>query len=242
MSVSLKKRSEDSRPRERLLRNGAASLSTAELLAILIGSGTTQKDAVQLMGEVLEYCGNDLTQLGRITYEELTGFKGIGEAKAITVLAALEFARRRMDASPTKKREFRDSSDLYDFFRPLMCDKDHEVFWVLLLNNRLQYVDDRCLSQGDIKGTVVEPRMVFNYVEKTKASGYFQYRRNEQSKYWMYESINEHLKNNFFYNEKIKQLIPDMERQVLGGQITSFVAANKLLEEYYQLMHNTNKI
>lgn len=84
--------------------------------------------------------------------------------------------------------------------------------------------------------------MVFNYVEKTKASGYFQYRRNEQSKYWMYESINEHLKNNFFYNEKIKQLIPDMERQVLGGQITSFVAANKLLEEYYQLMHNTNKI
>ena len=84
--------------------------------------------------------------------------------------------------------------------------------------------------------------MVFNYVEKTKASGYFQHRRNEQSKYWMYESINEHLKNNFFYNEKIKQLIPDMERQVLGGQITSFVAANKLLEEYYQLMHNTNKI
>ncbi|MBR3733327.1 MAG: DNA repair protein RadC [Bacteroidaceae bacterium] len=169
MSVSLKKRSEDSRPRERLLRNGAASLSTAELLAILIGSGTTQKDAVQLMGEVLEYCGNDLTQLGRITYEELTGFKGIGKAKAITVLAALEFARRRMDASPTKKREFRDSSDLYDFFRPLMCDKDHEVFWVLLLNNRLQYVDDRCLSQGDIKGTVVEPRMVFNYVVTKQA-------------------------------------------------------------------------
>lgn len=169
MSISLKQRSEDSRPRERLLRNGAASLSTAELLAILIGSGTTQKDAVQLMGEVLEYCDNDLTQLGRITYEELTAFKGIGEAKAITVLAALEFARRRMYARPTKKREFRNSGELYDFFRPLMCDKDHEVFWVLLLNNRLQYLDDRCLSQGDVKGTVIEPRMVFNYVVTKQA-------------------------------------------------------------------------
>jgi len=169
MSISLKQRSEDSRPRERLLRNGAASLSTAELLAILIGSGTTQKDAVQLMGEVLEYCDNDLTQLGRITYEELTAFKGIGEAKAITVLAALEFARRRMYARPTKKREFRNSGELYDYFRPLMCDKDHEVFWVLLLNNRLQYLDDRCLSQGDVKGTVIEPRMVFNYVVTKQA-------------------------------------------------------------------------
>jgi DNA repair protein RadC len=169
MSISLKQRSEDSRPRERLLRNGAASLSTAELLAILIGSCTTQKDAVQLMGEVLEYCDNDLTQLGRITYEELTAFKGIGEAKAITVLAALEFARRRMYARPTKKREFRNSGELYDFFRPLMCDKDHEVFWVLLLNNRLQYLDDRCLSQGDVKGTVIEPRMVFNYVVTKQA-------------------------------------------------------------------------
>ncbi len=83
-------------------------------------------------------------------------------------------------------------------------------------------------------------KMVFDYVEKTKESGYFQYRRNEQAKYWMYESINEHLKNNFFFNEHISSMIPEMENLVLGGQMTSFVAANKLLEEYYQLMHNTN--
>ena len=83
-------------------------------------------------------------------------------------------------------------------------------------------------------------KMVFDYVEKTKESGYFQYRRNEQAKYWMYESINEHLKNNFFFNEHIRTMIPEMENQVLGGQMTSFVAANKLLEEYYQLMHNKN--
>lgn len=169
MNLSIKHRSKDSRPRERLLKNGAASLSVAELLAILIGSGTNEKDAMQLMGEVMEYCHNDLTLLARITYEELTAFKGIGEAKAITILAALEFARRRMDAQPTKRREFREAKDIYDFFRPLMCDKTHEVFWVLLLNNRLQYIDDRCISQGDVKGTVAEPRMIFNYVVSRQA-------------------------------------------------------------------------
>ena len=169
MAISLKNRSEDSRPRERLLHNGASSLSTAELLAILIGSGTAEKDAVQLMGEVLETCHNDLTELARITYDELVAFKGIGEAKAVTILAAIEFARRRMDAKPTKKREFTNSAELYSFFRPLMCDRLHEVFWVILLNNHLQYLDDRCISQGDVKGTVAEPRMIFNYVVSKQA-------------------------------------------------------------------------
>ncbi|MBO4730007.1 MAG: DNA repair protein RadC [Bacteroidaceae bacterium] len=164
MNLSIKNRSKDSRPRERLLKNGASSLSTAELMAILIGSGTTDKDAVQLMSEVLEYCNNDLTQLARITYEQLTSFKGIGEAKAITILAALELARRRMNAQPLKRLHFGSAQDIYEYFRPQMCDKDYEVFWVVLLNNRLQYIDDRCISQGDVKGTVVEPRMVFNYV------------------------------------------------------------------------------
>ena len=169
MSISIKHRSEDSRPRERLLKNGAASLSTAELIAILIGSGTTYKDAVQLMSEVLEYCNNDLTQLARITFEELTSFKGIGEAKAITILAALELARRRMNAQPLKRPHFSNAQEMYEFLRPLMCDKNYEVFWVILFNNRLQYIDDRCISQGDVKGTVVEPRMVFNYVVSRQA-------------------------------------------------------------------------
>lgn len=77
-------------------------------------------------------------------------------------------------------------------------------------------------------------KMVFDYVDKVKENGYFQYRRNEQSKYWMYESINEHLRNKFYYNERMRQMIPEMENQVLGGQITSFVAANKLLDEFYE--------
>lgn len=80
--------------------------------------------------------------------------------------------------------------------------------------------------------------MVFDHVNKTKESGYFQYRRNEQAKYWMYESINEHLRDDFYYNEYIRSMIPDMENQVLGGQMTSFVAANKLIDEYYRLIHN----
>lgn len=167
--MSIKNKGEDSRPRERLLRNGAGSLSTAELLAILIGSGTEQKDAVQLMSEVLEYCHNDLTRLARITCEELQAFKGIGKAKAVTILAALELARRRMNAQPTERIQLRNATDLYAFFRPLMCDRTNEVFWVVLLNSRLQPIDDRCISQGDVKGTVVEPRMVFNYVVSKQA-------------------------------------------------------------------------
>ena len=167
--MSIKNKGEDSRPRERLLRNGAGSLSTAELLAILIGSGTEQKDAVQLMSEGLEYCHNDLTRLARITSDELQAFKGIGEAKAVTILAALELARRRMNAQPTERIRLKNAADLYAFFRPLMCDRTNEVFWVVLLNSRLQPIDDRCISQGDVKGTVVEPRMVFNYVVSKQA-------------------------------------------------------------------------
>ena len=164
MGISIKHRSEDARPRERLLKHGAASLSTAELLAILIGSGTNDKDAVSLMSEVLTYCDNDLTRLARITYDELLQFKGIGEAKAITVLAALEFAHRRMNATPNKRRVFRTAKDFDSLFRSEICDKSHEEFWVVLLDNQLHYIDHRCLSRGDVKGTVVEPRMVFNYV------------------------------------------------------------------------------
>lgn len=164
--------SEDSRPREKLLKNGAASLSVAELLAILIGSGTPKKDAVSLMQEILQSCNNDLTALVRMTYDELTAFNGIGQAKAITIMAALELARRRMAADIDKRQQFKSSDELYRFFRPKMCDKNCEVFWVVLLDNHLRYLGDRCISQGDVKGTVVEPRMVFNYVVTKQATAF----------------------------------------------------------------------
>lgn len=164
--------SEDSRPREKLLRNGATSLSVAELMAILIGSGTADKDAVKLMDEVFESCGNNFTTLARITYDELLAFNGIGPAKAITILAALELARRRMAADLTPHQPLDSPDLLYQFFRPHLCDKDREEFHVVLLNSKLQPIGHRCISQGDVKGTVVEPRMVFNYVVSKQATAF----------------------------------------------------------------------
>lgn len=164
--------SEDARPREKLLKHGAGSLSVAELLAILIGSGVPNKDAVALMGEVLTSCDNDLTTLVRMTYEELTAFNGIGKAKAVTIMAALELARRRMAADINKRQQFTNSEELYNFFRPHLCSEDREYFWVIVLDNHLRRIDDKCISQGDVKATIVEPRMVFNYVVTKKGTAF----------------------------------------------------------------------
>lgn len=164
--------SEDSRPREKLLKNGADSLSVAELMAILIGSGSPSQDAVSLMQDVLDSCNNNLTSLARINYDELTAFKGIGEAKAVTIMAALELARRRMEADLEPRTSFTSVEDLYRFFRPKMCDKDRECFWVILLDTQLRYLADRCISQGDIKGTVTEPRAIFNFVLTKQATAF----------------------------------------------------------------------
>ena len=164
--------SEDARPREKLLKHGAESLSVAELMAILIGSGSVTQDAVSLMSDVLASCNNNLTTLARITYDELTAFNGIGEAKAVTIMAALELARRRMEADIEHKEAFTCPDDFYHFFRPRMCDKDHEVFWVALLDTKLRLIDDKCISRGDVKGTVAEPRTIFNYVLTKKATAF----------------------------------------------------------------------
>lgn len=172
MTKGINNWSEDSRPREKLLMHGAGSLSVAELMAILIGSGTPDKDAVSLMNEVYDYCGNNFTTLAGITYDELTSFNGIGPAKAITILAALELARRRMAADLSPRQRLDSPDVLYQFFRPYLCDKSREEFHVVLLNSKLQAIGHRCISQGDVKGTVVEPRMVFNYVVTKQATAF----------------------------------------------------------------------
>jgi len=164
--------SEDSRPREKLLKNGADSLSVAELMAILIGSGSLTQDAVSLMSDILSACNDNLTTLARMSFDELTAFNGIGEAKAVTIMAALELARRRMAEDVDKKTQFHSPEDIYRFFKPKMCDKNHEVFWVLTLDNHLCHLSDKCISEGDVKGTVAEPRMIFNYVLTKHATSF----------------------------------------------------------------------
>lgn len=163
---------EESRPREKLLRLGAEHLEVPELMAILIGSGSAEQDAVSLMKEIYASYNNNLCTLSHMTYEELTAFKGIGKAKAVTIMAALELARRRMEATVGKRDKFASPADMFNFFNSKMCNKNTEVFWVLLLDNQLHRLDDRCISVGDVKGTVVEPRMVFNYVVTKQATAF----------------------------------------------------------------------
>lgn len=163
---------EESRPREKLLKIGARNMEVPELLAILIGSGSAEKDAVSLMRDIYATRDNSLSSMARITCEELTAFNGIGEAKAVTIMAALELARRLQEAEIDPKQQFNDPQKLYRFFRAKLAGENRENFWVILLDNRLQRLDDRCLSSGDTKGTVAEPRMIFNYVVTRHATAF----------------------------------------------------------------------
>lgn len=150
----------EDRPREKMMKHGAAALSNAELLAILIGSGNTEDSAVALMRKVLDSYSNSLSRLGKCSVEELCQFKGIGPAKAITVLAASELGKRRKEEEPLERKYIGCSLDLYDFFHPLMCDLPVEECWVLLLNQAARVIDAVKVSQGGLAATQVDVRCI----------------------------------------------------------------------------------
>lgn len=151
----------EDRPRERMMLHGASALSDAELLAILIGSGSREETAVELMRRVLISCHNDLALLGKMGLDELCAFKGIGEAKAITILAASELGKRRAAAQKGVQRtSVTSSKDIYEYFHPLLCDAPIEECWVLLLNQALKIIDKVRVSTGGLTGTVVDVRCV----------------------------------------------------------------------------------
>lgn len=151
----------EDRPREKMMLHGVGALSDAELLAILIGSGNREETAVELMRRVLASCHNDLNELGKAGMEELCAFKGIGEAKAIAILAASELGKRRASAERTRARlKVTSSRDIYDYFHPLMCDLGVEECWVLLLNQALKVIDRVRLSVGGLAETSVDVRLV----------------------------------------------------------------------------------
>ncbi|MDD7251847.1 MAG: DNA repair protein RadC [Prevotellaceae bacterium] len=162
-SKGIQDMAEEDRPRERLLRLGADKLKDSELLAILIGSGSDKENAVELMNRILQDYGGDLDQFARISYEQLLSYRGIGEAKAITLLAALELGNRRATRKPAKRQQFTDPDAIYHFLRNRMSDVDHEVSHVILLDQHLQYMADRRISEGGLSSTVVDPRMVLKY-------------------------------------------------------------------------------
>lgn len=152
--------SEEDRPREKFETLGAESLTPAELLAILIGSGSTEENAVQLMQRIMSVCGGSLATLGRQGIADLCRFKGVGKAKAITILAACELGRRRAQEEGRERKSFRTATDIYAFYHARLRDKSVEESHVLLLNNQLKLISSRLISRGGITATVVDVRLV----------------------------------------------------------------------------------
>ena len=160
-SFSIKNWSEDDRPREKLIHKGKSSLSDAELLAILIGSGNRDESAVELCKRILYASENSLHKLAKFNLKQLQHFKGIGEAKAVSIMAALELGTRR-GAEPLEERsKITSSNDVFRMMHPFIGDLDHEQFWVLMLNNSNKVIYKLPLSKGGITATMVDARLVF---------------------------------------------------------------------------------
>ena len=151
---------EEDRPREKMMLKGAEALSDAELLAILIGSGNTEESAVALMQRVLAAAGNDLNRLGKWEIRDFARFKGLGPAKSITILAALELGKRRKLREHAERLTIRSSEDIYHLFHPLLCDLPYEEFWVLLLNQAAKVIDKVRISRGGIDQTTADLRSI----------------------------------------------------------------------------------
>ncbi|WP_299129552.1 DNA repair protein RadC [uncultured Winogradskyella sp.] len=159
-SFSIKNWSQDDQPREKLRDKGKANLSDAELVAILIGSGSRAESAVDLCKRILASVDNNLNALGKLSIKQLMEFKGIGEAKAITITAALELGRRRRLEANMRLDKIESSRSVYNIMQPLLGDLPHEEFWVLYLNNSNKVIQKNQLSKGGITGTLVDVRLV----------------------------------------------------------------------------------
>ena len=150
----------EDRPREKMMLKGAEALSDAELLAILIGSGNTEESAVALMQRTLACCNNDLNQLGKWEVHDFSRFKGIGPAKSVTIMAALELGKRRNRQERSERVAIHSSDDIYGIFHPLLCDLTVEEFWVLLLNQASRVIDKVRISRGGIDQTSADVRSI----------------------------------------------------------------------------------
>ena len=159
--LGIKAWAEEDRPREKLLLKGKTALSDAELIAILIGSGSRDETAVELSKRILSAASNNLNQLGKMSIVDLQKFKGIGEAKAISIAAALELGRRRKETDALKRVKITASSVVFENMREVMEDLPHEEFWVLLLNRGNQILERVNISKGGVSQTVVDSKIVF---------------------------------------------------------------------------------
>ena len=170
-SLSIKDWADDDKPREKLLHKGRSALSDAELIAILIGSGSRNESAVDLSKRILASAGNNLNELGKLSIKQLMQFKGIGEAKAITIAAALEFGRRRRGEEAQKKNKINSSKDAFELLQPLIGELPHEEFWIVYLNNSNKVLHKEQLSKGGMTGTLVDVRLVMKHALEHGAVG-----------------------------------------------------------------------
>ena len=159
-NFSIKNWSEEDRPREKLLAKGKVSLTDSELLAILIGSGNRNESAVALCKRILASVDNNLNALGKLSISQLQEFKGIGEAKAISIVAALELGRRRREGEMLMFDKINSSKSVFEIMQPILGDLQHEEFWVLFLNNSNKVLSKQQLSKGGITGTLVDIRLL----------------------------------------------------------------------------------
>ena len=169
--LTIKNWSPEDRPREKLALKGTAALSDAELVAILIGSGTPKLSAVDVSKKVLQQAGNNLHALARLSVKDLMKVNGIGEAKAFAIVAAMELGRRRKDTDPHERPKISSSKDAYEHLVGELMDLPHEEFWVLLLNRAHHVVKKKRISEGGVSGTVADPKIIFKMALEELASG-----------------------------------------------------------------------
>ena len=168
--LPIKAWAEEDRPREKLLLKGKHSLTDAELIAILIGTGNSGETAVDLARKILSGNSNDLNFLGKMNVQELQKYKGIGQAKAVTIVAAMELGRRRKEIKEVKMEKLTNSLEAVNIMQPLLGDLMHEEFWIIFLNRANGIIGKQQISKGGMSGTVADPRMIFKAALDQKAA------------------------------------------------------------------------
>lgn len=169
--LNIKSWAAEDRPREKLLLKGKATLSDAELIAILLGTGTASLSAVDVAKNILQFVNNDLNELAKLSVKDLMKVKGIGEAKAISIVSALELGRRRKDLLIEERPKISSSTDIYDLLKSDLLDLSHEAFWIVLLNRANRVIKKQQISHGGVAGTVADPKIIFKIALEELASG-----------------------------------------------------------------------
>jgi DNA repair protein RadC len=172
IKLSVKDWSPDDQPREKLQLKGVNALSDAELLAIIIGSGNREETSVELSQRILQSAGNNINRLGKFSIQHLiSNFKGIGEAKAISIVAALELGKRRKSEDLNAGQKILCSKDIYTYFYPILCDLPHEELWALFLNRSNKIIDRKKISQGSVSQTAADGKLIYKEAVILLASG-----------------------------------------------------------------------